>query len=243
MIEVPKQSIPFKNPQKEVDARAYAENYLTTNFPGITFEDVLQQNRTRTFKVPRHELIVDLSSTYGMGVMEIRELLQRDHSTIHHAIHKPLNLRQRDLAEWKAIQAKKAEAIALKMAEARRKEQEVSEKENKEKRNAAFIQITLNRVANHYGVKLEEITGPRIKKRFTQPRKTAQYIMFKGTNFSLKRIAEFVGRFDHSTALNAIKKVETRLEHDEEFKERVESLQEEINTLTERFVRLPQSTS
>jgi chromosomal replication initiation ATPase DnaA len=244
MIEAPRQ---VNRIDSETEARIHAENFLKTNFPGVTFEDILRQDRSRVVKVPRHELIVDLSSTLGMRVMELTDFVQRDHSTIHHAINKPAEKRERDLAEWRLIEFKRHQRLEQKLQlqkkseeEKRAREKAESEREQTQRRNQIYTQTTVERVAMHYGVKVEEITAPSVKKRFTQPRKTAQYIIFNGTNYSLRKISEIVGRTDHTTAINAVRTVERRLQHDVEFKERVEELQAEINLLTERTLKAPQ---
>lgn len=111
-------------------------------------------------------------------------------------------------------------------------ERQIAAKKEKEERDLVFVQTTLEVVSSHYGVKVDEIIYEGRQRRFTQPRKTAQYIIFNGTDYPLTKISEIMGRADHTTAINAIQTVERRLQHDDEFKERVEELQDEIRRQT-----------
>jgi chromosomal replication initiator protein len=102
------------------------------------------------------------------------------------------------------------------------------EKKEKDEKDAAFVESTLSTVAHHYGVSVSEMIGESKEKRFVQPRKTAQYILFSGTSLSLIKISQIMGRTDHTTAIHSIRTVERRLEYDEEFRERVVELQDEV---------------
>ena len=53
----------------------------------------------------------------------------------------------------------------------------------------------------------------------------------------MSEISGFVGRSDHTTAINAIATVVRRLDYDEEFKERLEAMQKKINELTETALK------
>jgi chromosomal replication initiator protein len=57
------------------------------------------------------------------------------------------------------------------------------------------------------------------------PRQVSAYLMKKFTKLSLKEIAEYLGKKDHSTVIHAVKKIETMLnQKDSRIKEDLDSI-------------------
>jgi len=112
------------------------------------------------------------------------------------------------------------------------RERQIAAKKEKEERDLIFAQTALEVVASHYGVSIEQMTSGSRSREVKQPRNTAQYIIFKNTDFPLLKISDFVGRVDHTTAINSIKRIDKRLEFDEDLRNRIGEMQEEITRQT-----------
>lgn len=69
----------------------------------------------------------------------------------------------------------------------------------------------LQAVAFYYGVRPQDLAGPRRDHHVTMPRFVAMYLTRQMIELSFPLIGEFYGR-DHSTVIAAVKKVEACLE-------------------------------
>lgn len=68
----------------------------------------------------------------------------------------------------------------------------------------------VHRVARGYGITAAELRGPSRNRREIRARHCAAYWLDRRCGLSLKQIAHFIGRSDHTTVLNAIKKHKIR---------------------------------
>jgi chromosomal replication initiator protein len=67
------------------------------------------------------------------------------------------------------------------------------------------IEILLNIVAFHFGIRSKDITGTCRKKEYTYPRHVFIYLAKKILNLPIKRISMFINR-NHSTVMSSLKK-------------------------------------
>ncbi len=85
------------------------------------------------------------------------------------------------------------------------------------------------RVAEHYGVDVSEILAHRRTKEIVMPRHVAMFLTKRLTHRSLPEIGRLFGRRDHTTVLNAVRKIEALCETDS-------GMHQTITTLRRRFI-------
>jgi len=83
-------------------------------------------------------------------------------------------------------------------------------------------------VAEHYDIRLADMTSRRRPASIAMPRQVAMYLSRTMTKSSLIEIGEAFGGRDHGTVIHAVKKVTSAVETDPEFRDRVERLQAEL---------------
>jgi chromosomal replication initiator protein len=81
------------------------------------------------------------------------------------------------------------------------------------------------KVAEHYSVKLADMSSTRRARQVSMPRQVAMYLAKKLTTMSLPEIGKHFGGRDHTTVLHAFKKIEGSAKNDG-------SLAEDIRLLT-----------
>lgn len=70
------------------------------------------------------------------------------------------------------------------------------------------------KVANHYAIKLSDMSSARRLRQVALPRQVAMYLSKKFTTLSLPEIGKNFGGRDHTTVIHAIKKIESDMETD-----------------------------
>lgn len=80
------------------------------------------------------------------------------------------------------------------------------------------------KVANHYAIKLSDMSSARRLRQVALPRQVAMYLSKKFTTLSLPEIGKNFGGRDHTTVIHAIKKIETDIENDASLAEDVRLL-------------------
>ncbi len=83
------------------------------------------------------------------------------------------------------------------------------------------------RVANEFGIRVEDIDSRRRLASLAHPRQVAMFLARKHTNASLQDIGAAFGR-DHSTVLHALRNVESKLETDAPLRSMVEQFAEAL---------------
>ena len=86
------------------------------------------------------------------------------------------------------------------------------------------IEEIQKRVAEHYSIKLVEMSSARRSRAVARPRQVAMYLAKQLTSRSLPEIGRKFGGRDHTTVMHAVKKVDELRELDQNFAEDVELL-------------------
>ena len=81
------------------------------------------------------------------------------------------------------------------------------------------------RVANEFGIRVEDIDSRRRLASLAHPRQVAMFLARKHTNASLQDIGAAFGR-DHSTVLHALRNVETKMESDDSLRSMLDQFAE-----------------
>jgi chromosomal replication initiator protein len=89
------------------------------------------------------------------------------------------------------------------------------------------VEMILNAVCKHFGIKMKELKGASRAKVFSQPRQISIYLIRRYTTLGFREISQIFGK-DHSTAVHAHKKIEQEIETDLEIRRSVESIREQL---------------
>jgi chromosomal replication initiator protein len=97
-----------------------------------------------------------------------------------------------------------------------------------ERRNTLTIEQIQRTVAEHYDIRLADMTSRRRPESIAFPRQIAMYLARKLTNSSLNTIGEAFGGRDHGTVLHACRQVGNRMDVDANVKREVGTLEKEL---------------
>ncbi len=86
----------------------------------------------------------------------------------------------------------------------------------------------LKAVADHYGLKLEEIRGAGRRKEVVIPRQLAMYLIREMTHASLPEIGQFFDGRDHTTVLYAIQKIQESIASDTALQQALKGIKERL---------------
>jgi len=89
--------------------------------------------------------------------------------------------------------------------------------------------LIVNVVAEHFGVRPDDISSKKRNSEFVQPRQVVMYLCRELTDVSLNNIAKLLGKKDHTTIIHGINKVEAELSTNEEFRNKMEIIKKKIN--------------
>ena len=89
------------------------------------------------------------------------------------------------------------------------------------------VEMILNAVAKHFGIKMKDIKGVSRAKVFSLPRQIAMFLIRRYTNLGYREIGQIFGK-DHSTAVHAHQKIEAEFETDMELKRNIEAIREQL---------------
>jgi len=99
--------------------------------------------------------------------------------------------------------------------------------QKKEKRKIT-MDIIMENVCNYFRISEKEIKSEKRIKNILIPRQIAMFLSRELTGTSLNSIGEFFGIKDHTTVINACKKIKNLIENDRYIKEAVENIKKKL---------------
>ncbi|WP_300046917.1 chromosomal replication initiator protein DnaA [Trueperella sp.] len=101
--------------------------------------------------------------------------------------------------------------------------------------------LIMNQVATYFGITTEDLKSPTRTRLLTQPRHIAMYMCREMTDLSLPKIAEAFNRRDHTTVLNALRKVESLMAEKQEIYNQVTELTSRIKQAAKEQAQLSEN--
>ncbi len=89
--------------------------------------------------------------------------------------------------------------------------------------------LILNVVAEHFGVKPEDISSKKRNAEFVIPRQVVMYLCRELTDASYSNIGKLVGKKDHTTIIHGAKKIGEEIKINEELRSKLEIIHKKIN--------------
>ncbi len=89
--------------------------------------------------------------------------------------------------------------------------------------------IIINVVAEHFGVKPEDILSKKRNSEFVQPRQVMMYLCREMTDTSYVNIAKLLGKKDHTTIIHGYNKIKEEIETNDDLYNKVEIIKKKIN--------------
>ena len=86
----------------------------------------------------------------------------------------------------------------------------------------------IEKTARHFQIDIKEICGNRRDKHIVVPRQIAMYLLRSELHLSFPRIAQELGRKDHTTAIHSIEKIERSIKLDFLIREQVAEIREKL---------------
>ena len=90
-------------------------------------------------------------------------------------------------------------------------------------------QLIINIVAEHFGIKPEDIVSKRRNSEFVLPRQICMYLCRMLLDESLQSIAKSLNKKDHMTVIHGIDKITEDIKTNEELKNRIDVIMKKIN--------------
>src|SRR5512137_2678960 len=97
-----------------------------------------------------------------------------------------------------------------------------------EGRFTVTIEVIQKRVAEHFDIRLADMTSKRRPENIAFPRQVAMYLARQLTESSLNTIGEAFGGRDHGTVLHAFRLVKDRMEVDANVRQTVHYLEKHL---------------
>ena len=89
--------------------------------------------------------------------------------------------------------------------------------------------LIINVVAEHFGVKPEDITSKKRNSEFVQPRQVVMYLCRELTDTSFTNIGKLLGKKDHTTIIHGVNKVSAEIQTNEELRNKIYIITKKIN--------------
>ncbi len=91
--------------------------------------------------------------------------------------------------------------------------------------------IIIQVVAEHYGVKAEDITSKKRNAEFVLPRQVVMYLCRELTEVSLTDIAKILDKKDHTTIMHGVNKIEEQLKTNPDLVSQIDIIKKKINPI------------
>lgn len=82
--------------------------------------------------------------------------------------------------------------------------------------------------AKHFQISVADILSPKRDKDIVRPRHLAMYLMRSELHLSFPKIAQELGRKDHTTAMHSVEKLELAIQNDNEMRESYHAVREQL---------------
>ena len=89
--------------------------------------------------------------------------------------------------------------------------------------------LIINVVAEHFGVKPEDIMSQKRNSEFVLPRQVVMYLCRELTNVSQINIGKILGKKDQTTVIHGVKKIEAEMQNSEEFRNKIDIIIKKLN--------------
>jgi len=86
----------------------------------------------------------------------------------------------------------------------------------------------IEKVADFYDISMSEVLGPKRDKEIVLPRQIAMYLLREELHLSFPKIAQELGKKDHTTAIHSCEKIEKELEFNEPLRHELSLIRERI---------------
>jgi len=136
------------------------------------------------------------------------------------------NIRELEGAFNKIIAAAKLNKVDLTLAVAEEALKDVIYPNTSKVVTPALI---INVVAEHFGVKPEDITSKKRNSEFVLPRQICMYLCRELTETSYVNIGKLLGKKDHTTVIHGVNKITNELQNNDELKNKIDVIIKKIN--------------
>ena len=89
--------------------------------------------------------------------------------------------------------------------------------------------LIINVVAEHFGVKPEDITAKKRNSEFVTARQVVMYLCRSMTDTSYQNIGKILGKKDHTTIIHGVNKITDELARNKELNNKVETIRKKLN--------------
>lgn len=84
----------------------------------------------------------------------------------------------------------------------------------------------VERTAKYFELDLDEITGPKRNRSIVVPRQIAMYLLRSELHMSFPKVANALGRKDHTTAIHSVEKIEKNIHLDQQMNQDVKQIKD-----------------
>ena len=89
--------------------------------------------------------------------------------------------------------------------------------------------LIISVVAEHFGVRAEDITSKKRNSEFVQPRQVVMYLCRELTDTSYTNIGKLIGKKDHTTIIHGVKKIGEEINYNEELRNKLDIIRKKIS--------------
>jgi chromosomal replication initiator protein len=86
----------------------------------------------------------------------------------------------------------------------------------------------IERTARHFQISIDDIVGPKRDKDIVVPRQVAMYMLRSELHLSFPKIAQELGRKDHTTAMHSVEKIEKESHFDTDIRDAIKEIRERL---------------